>query len=399
MRMMQPKCVRRGALVPLFAILLIPIMAMLAFSIDVGYICLAKTELQNAADSAALAGVEQLQTLFVQYNLPNQTLKLQILASATGTQSGGPTDTAKKYAAYNTAGGKAITLLDSDVTFGFTDASGNYSSTYIGFPNTISVTARRDSTANGALSLFFGGILGKPTQDLECTSRATIYSGEVTSLAVLSNTSMTTRLLPLALDVNVWKTFYTTGLSPDGLMHPGPNGAPQLQVYPIPGQTSGNFSLLATGPPVNATDAFRTWIESGPSQSDIQYQINHSLLPVSASSTKPWAAGPGLTSTLSTNFADILGKANLIPLFQPVSVVPYQAASGTGNNATYAIEGFASVQVSTATNSGSNMIISLQPIAIYDPTAVYGNVRPAGTAVSSEWGTTLTTFVAPKLTN
>ena len=45
---------RRGAVVPLFALLVVPLMGMLAFSIDLGYIALVATDLQTAADSAAL---------------------------------------------------------------------------------------------------------------------------------------------------------------------------------------------------------------------------------------------------------------------------------------------------------------------------------------------------------
>jgi Flp pilus assembly protein TadG len=44
---------RRGATIPLFAILLVPLMGMLAFSIDIGWIALVKTDLQTAADAAA----------------------------------------------------------------------------------------------------------------------------------------------------------------------------------------------------------------------------------------------------------------------------------------------------------------------------------------------------------
>jgi uncharacterized membrane protein len=40
-------------------------MGMLSFSIDLGYIALVKTDLQTAADAAALAGAEKLQQLYV----------------------------------------------------------------------------------------------------------------------------------------------------------------------------------------------------------------------------------------------------------------------------------------------------------------------------------------------
>src|SRR2546421_2304601 len=147
---------RRGAIVPLFALLLIPMLGMLAFSIDAGWMVVVRTDLQNTADAAALAGAEQLQDLYVQYYSPGQLSQGTILAKAlTNSGPSSPMSTAEKFAALNKAGNVNITLPDQDVTFGFTDAQGNYTSPYLlGFPNTIQVVVRRDDVANGPLNLF-----------------------------------------------------------------------------------------------------------------------------------------------------------------------------------------------------------------------------------------------------
>jgi Mg-chelatase subunit ChlD len=47
---------RRGAIIILFAVMLVVVMAFVAFSVDLGYVCSVKTDLQAAADAAALAG-------------------------------------------------------------------------------------------------------------------------------------------------------------------------------------------------------------------------------------------------------------------------------------------------------------------------------------------------------
>ncbi|MGL4464232.1 MAG: TadE/TadG family type IV pilus assembly protein, partial [Planctomycetia bacterium] len=47
---------RRGILAPLFAVLLIPMMGLLALSIDVGMMMNARTECQDVADMCALVG-------------------------------------------------------------------------------------------------------------------------------------------------------------------------------------------------------------------------------------------------------------------------------------------------------------------------------------------------------
>jgi len=51
---------RRGAVVVLAAVLLVVMVGMIAFAVDVGFITVARTELQGAADAAALAGVSKL---------------------------------------------------------------------------------------------------------------------------------------------------------------------------------------------------------------------------------------------------------------------------------------------------------------------------------------------------
>src|SRR5262249_4151420 len=156
------------------------------------------------------------------------------------------------------------------------------------------------------------------------------------------------------LDVNIWNTFYLTGASPDGQLHTAANGYPQLKIYPSPGNAPGSFGLLDVGPSQNDVPAFRNWIDNGETPNDISYLITNQLLPVSIQTPQNWKCGPGLKSTLQSDFYSQMDVPNLIPLFQPVSFTPYQAASGDGQNATYAIVGFAGVKIKQADGSGSN---------------------------------------------
>src|SRR5262249_31951745 len=155
----------------------------------------------------------------------------------------------------------------------------------------------------------------------------------------------------------------------DGNTYLGPNGAPQLQVYPFDTNTPGSFGLLDVGPPNNSAPAFRNWIDAGQTPNDISYLLNNNLLPVSPSAPQPWKCGPGLKSTLVSDFQSQMGVPNLIPLFVPASTQPYVAASGDGSNATYAIIGFVGVTITQASGNGSSMDISIQPMAVVDPTA------------------------------
>jgi Flp pilus assembly protein TadG len=403
---------RSGAFAPLTVILLVPLVGMLAFSIDIGYIVTTQAELQNAADAAALAGAQQLQALYNQYYLPQQSQQQSIFTTAT-TNTGLPTSPmymAERFAYYNQAANVYLQVPDSDVILSYksTGASSLPPSYPVIFPNTVTVTTRRDNVANTPLGLFFGQIFGVSQVTLTATASATIYTGDVNTLKVIPGVNA--HILPVALDINIWKKFFQTGLSPDGTIHAGPNGAPQLHVYPYPGNAPGSFGLLDVGPPAQNVPAFRNWIDYGTTPNDVQYLLTNNMLPVSPTNPQWWKCGPGLKSTLVTNFQDAMGAPNLIPLFIPVNDgsngQPYLAAQAQGSSASYNVCGFAGIVVTQADASGNNMDISVQPAAIVDPTAVLTNLQPAGpppTTVglatqTNFFGTLQSTFVSAKLT-
>src|SRR5205807_371360 len=112
----------------------------------------------------------KLQTLYVNYfnaGLPgSQQSQGSVLTTATtntGT-SASPMYTAEQFASYNKAGNVLINVRDQDVSFSFLDANGNFVKNYWakgltgGFPNSITVTTRRDNAKNTPVSLFFGPI-------------------------------------------------------------------------------------------------------------------------------------------------------------------------------------------------------------------------------------------------
>jgi Flp pilus assembly protein TadG len=399
---------RRAAIAPLTAFMLIPLLAMVAFSVDLGWLVVVETELQNSADAAALAGTQQLIGPYVQWSLPGLTQAQKNDIRTSAIQSA--TATARQYAGYNSAGGIPLILLDADIEVGYTDAQGNYNPNPSNdvFPNTVAVTARRDSSANNPVSLFFAPVIGTNSVALQAYARGGVQEGNVQNLMALPNTNA--HILPVALDVNIWNQFYQTGKSPDGSVHTNAiNNYPELQVYPDKWQTSptqpGSFGLIDTGTPSNSTPAFRSWITNGDTPNDINYLVSNGLVPVSPTSPQSWKVGPGLKSTLTSTFQLVIGEPNLIPIFQPVipytGTGTYQPTTGVGQNATYAVIGFVGVTVSYANGTGSGMVISIQPMASVDPTGFIPNPKPGGTTNSSLGGplSTIpqTTFTSPKL--
>lgn len=380
---------RKGAILPLVAILLPVLLALMAFAIDVGWMYLTKTELSQAADSAALAGASQLASGYVQYNIPGQRWQSSISALAQTTAS----SYATQYAAANAAGGvNSLVLKDADIQYGFTDSQGNYTSPCSGYPNTVKVLLRRDATANGPLSLFLANIWGMSQTTMTASAAATATGGVIKGFN--PNLGLNGLLLPVTLDVNYWNQFLANGKSPDGTVNSGPNGAPQIQVYPSPENAPGNFGLVCPGSPSNSASQYSDWITNGPSPGDLQYLQDNGMVPASTNSPSSWKGSPGLKSSLSSAFADAVGQMRLMPVFRPVSTNPYQAASGNGNNTTYQIVGFVGVIITQASGNGSNMNISVQPAAVSDPTAIYdySTVAPLGLTSS-----VITTISPPRL--
>jgi Flp pilus assembly protein TadG len=364
-----PRTARRAGVLPLAALLLGVILAMAAFAVDVGYTVLVQAQLQKAADAAALAGAAELMQPYVQYNSPGQPAaqKSQILSTAISNAQA----KAQQFAGLNKAGSvTSLSLNTADIVCGFLDGQGNFAPTPPDshFPNSVRVTVRRDDQANGTLRLIFGPLIGTPTVSLTATARATIMSGPTT----FNPLSPPGPLLPVALDVRVWDQFMQDGTSPsaNNQVLTGPNGQAELQVYPDASQF-GHFGLVSIGAPANDVPSYRQWIDSGPSTGDLQYLVQHNLLPVSPQQPAVWYPGPGMKSTLQTDFAQIEGQPRLIPL--------YDGSQSTSNG--YPVIGFAAATVTQATGRGSNMVIAVQPILLQDPTGT--GTTPAGSSVTS----------------
>lgn len=399
---------RRGAVIVLLALLLVGVFACTALCIDFGWAAVTKSELQNAADSAAAAGAAQLQAKYGPYRSAAPTEKGTI-ALAAKTDA---TTFSTRFAGYNSAGGVAsLALPASDIQFGFTDGSGAFQANVTGFPNTVQVTTRRDGAANTPLALFFAPVLGRQSLDITATSSATIYTGLISAFSprgggedgtggyggwgddYASAPNFKCTLLPIAFDVNHWNQFISNGTSPDGSVSLGDTGSPQIKVYPSPKNSPGNFGLLCIGPWTNAQPEYSDWILNGPTSADLQTLINAGSFPVSMTNPKPWKGSPGLKSSLLPDFISIKNQPRLLPLFKPAATNPYQAASGSGSNTTYNIVGFVGVRVSQAVGHGTNMTICVEPCDVIDATAIFDShtIYPAGTEPANQ----LKTFTHP----
>ncbi len=144
---------RRGSVLVLAAMLMVVLFAFAAFSIDFGYIVVGNTELQNAADAAALSGAAHL------HEGPNLARTAAI-----------------DLAANNTTGNIAVSVSATDIELGRWNEN---TATFNVLPaaqeslaDSVRVTCRRTAAGGNPLTLFFAPMLGRNTADISATATA-----------------------------------------------------------------------------------------------------------------------------------------------------------------------------------------------------------------------------------
>ncbi|MDY0168440.1 MAG: pilus assembly protein TadG-related protein [Thermoguttaceae bacterium] len=128
----------RGAIIVMAAVLITILLGMVAFGLDLGLVVLVRTQLQAAADSAAMAGAASM-------GLPRD----QMVAVA------------QEFAAYHKAGGREVNLLASDIEYGTWDATVRQFTSSNTPGNAIRVTTRVDESTGGEAAMFFGRVFGR----------------------------------------------------------------------------------------------------------------------------------------------------------------------------------------------------------------------------------------------
>jgi hypothetical protein len=397
MKLTRPNKARWGIVVPMVALLLIPLLAMMAFSIDIGYTVEVRAELVNGTDAAALAGVQQLYGPYKQWLASNKssTIRSNAITNATAT--------AAAVANSNRVAGAYLQVVTGDVDVGYTDGNGKY---YSGnqnqvpdsvFPNTVVVTGRRDNTSlpnsNGEVPLFFGPVLGKNSVPLTASATAIAYEGMITNFKSVNGAYGP--LLPVTEDMTQWTDFYKNGINSAYADPNAPDGVAWLQIYPGGTGASMNGLLSLNGSKAASQQYYSGgtgWIQAGATSTDITNLQNSGDLPLPTNGTgQTWASGPGLKSSLVGDFQALIVIENFQALAEGEPVVRYLPlfdpnSSNTtgGGNGTYQIVYFVPVVVVYAQGNGKvNMDIAVtaglgDPIT--DPTVVVSNVTPMGTS-------------------
>lgn len=310
---------RRGAIVVLAAFLMVLLIAMVAFSLDYGYILTMKTDLQRAADAAALAAVQDL------------------IPDAEGNQSyAAATASVTSYVRDN-LGEAGFNVASTDIEIGRYDPATIYSGVNLlnnGIRDTVRVTLRRDGTTNSAVPLFFARALG--IRDATVTATATAVLQKPSQLLPGAD------VLPFAVPLSEWDDFEqgdTWTIYGDG------------QIQDDEGDDiPGNWGTLDIGPSSNSTSDLADQMRNGLRQSDIDALYDDSRISSDShiDSTDPiWLqADTGLSGGMQHAVEDIEGLTRVIPLYDSVN-------EGTGNNLQFRVVGWGIVTVTNSHFQGS----------------------------------------------
>jgi Flp pilus assembly protein TadG len=164
---MEPLNNSRGVTAAMVAILLTVLLAMGAAAIDIGHALVARNELQNVSDSAALAGTRALGIIY-----EGMTPAEQQAYTLTGGDQAIVEAAVQETANANSAAGVAISINSADIAIGIWNPATRTHTPTVNQPKAVRVLSRRDSSSNGAISTFLAGVIGMTSVSVRAVATA-----------------------------------------------------------------------------------------------------------------------------------------------------------------------------------------------------------------------------------
>jgi Flp pilus assembly protein TadG len=149
------------------AIFLLVLLAVAAATIDIGHALVAKNELQNTADAAALAGTRALGVIY-----EGMTPAAQQTYTLTGGARSTVVAAVQATAVANSAAGVPITVNAADIAIGTWNPMTRIHTPTVNQPKAVRVWARRDGTANGPISTFLASVVGLKNVNVSAVATA-----------------------------------------------------------------------------------------------------------------------------------------------------------------------------------------------------------------------------------
>ena len=346
-RLRWPRCRRRGATLVLAALLMVLLLGMVAFAVDIGRIVLVRTQLQVAADSAALASASDL------------------AESCTDGVA-----IAQQYAGAHVAGSAEVQLDAADVVFGTWDFQNRTFSVSEPIFNAVQVTTRRDGASGGEVPLLFGRLLGTDRSAVSAEAIAALSDNFVGFQAPSSGGNLP--ILPFALDKTTWDDL----LAGNGDDERGwdseseqvtsqPDGMPEVNLYPQDTGAAGNFGTLNIGRRNNGVPGLRRQILDGLSPEDLEPYDGK--LELDAHGELQLTGDPGISAGMKDALAAIKGQKRVVPV--------YSRVTGHGSKSRYTIVQFAGVRIVEVRLTGSDKRVMIQPAKL----TIQGGIPASGT--------------------
>ncbi len=162
----------RGATAITVAITATVLLGMAALAIDVGHALVTQTELQAAADAAALNAGRRLGVIYWELPLEEQQDMDRNLTGGEETQiEAAATNAAKDNSASDAM---SLTIAQNDFQIGVWNFAAKTFTPGTVRPNAVRVTTRRDDVQNTPITTFFGGIFGVNEMSVSATATAAL---------------------------------------------------------------------------------------------------------------------------------------------------------------------------------------------------------------------------------
>jgi hypothetical protein len=352
---------RRGSALVLLALLLVPLLGIVAFGVDIGVICVSKAELQRSADSAAMAAAWEL--------LDAQGPASNLTPSGAAAEA---RDAAKEYARlHSVLANQAMQLADADVDIGYSADPLNSLSLDYRDPsiyNVVRVTTRRDQTANSPVPAFFARMIGHDHTNVTATSTGAFING-IRGFRPPQDPSQKAPLLPFALDNNTWRNALA-GQGPDlwrwdkeeGKFVHGSDGVPEFNLYPQDTGSTANRGTVNIGISANSTSHVARQILEGVSSEDFAFHGGE--LTFNQQLELSLNGNPGISAGFKDELRAIRGQPRIAPVFS--------AMSGNGNNGVYTIVEWAGLRIADVHLTGGTKGLIAQPAKVTTSGAIPG---------------------------
>lgn len=354
-RRTSPDRHRRGNILVLTVVLMVAMMAVLALSIDLGYLYVARNQLQRTADSAAIAAAWEL--------IEDEVTPAGAAASLETEEKA--RSVASKFAALNTVLAGAPTLAEEDVTIGYLNdfAEVDLPVNDDGWQaaNAVRVRVRRTGDRNGEAPLFFARVLGLDSTALQAEATAAIMNKVAGFEAAADGSNI--HILPFALDIETWNAMLAGGGSDNwrwdpktGTISSGADGVREVNLYPQGTGSPGNRGTVDIGGSNNSTADISRQITDGISEDDFAH--HGGKLEFDENGELDLNGDTGISAGVKDELASIKGEPRIIPIFNKVV--------GPGNNANYTIVKFVGVRILDVklTGSMSSKRVIIQPANI-----------------------------------